>query len=141
MAVQDASAADLSCTRYDVGRVTVVRAVGEIDLDSAPGFRDALFAAAVRGGQRVVVDLSGVGFMDCVALSVLVAAHNRVRQPGGDVCLVISVDVDYGAEATADHPPDGVFPIYRSVDEALGPSVTRGRGRGGRTAHRQAVAR
>ena len=57
---------------------TVVRVSGEIDVATAPKLRDSL--AGVDGD--VVVDLSGVTFMDSTALGALVAAASRTRDAG-----------------------------------------------------------
>jgi anti-sigma B factor antagonist len=61
----------------------VVTAVGEVDMASAPRLDDAL--AAVQG--RVVVDLAGVTFLESMGISVLVRAHNRLREEGGRLTI------------------------------------------------------
>lgn len=62
----------LSITTVDGNRV--VRGTGDIDLASADEFRDALVAAAADG-LPVVVDLSGVTFLDAAGVSALVAGR------------------------------------------------------------------
>ena len=54
----------------------VVTAVGEIDMSNAGVFRDALIRAAAADG-RLVVDLTGVEYLDSAGLTVLFthAAH------------------------------------------------------------------
>ncbi|MEU8927995.1 STAS domain-containing protein [Kitasatospora sp. NPDC048545] len=64
----------------------VVRAGGEIDLDTAPYLRRAL-AAALESHREVVLDLSEVTFMDCAGLSALVRARNQADRCGGRLIL------------------------------------------------------
>lgn len=62
-------------------RPSLVRLVGEIDLDSAPRLRRALRRAAPEATSELVVDLSGVTFMDCSGLGELLDA--RAHLGGG----------------------------------------------------------
>jgi anti-anti-sigma factor len=66
-----ATSLDLS-TRRDADGAPVVTAVGEIDMSNADRFRDALGQAAGEGG-RLVVDLTGVEYLDSAGIHVLVA--------------------------------------------------------------------
>ncbi|MEV7360839.1 STAS domain-containing protein [Kitasatospora sp. NPDC091276] len=54
----------------------IVRAHGEIDLDTAPSLRRVL-ATALESHREVVLDLSEVTFMDCAGLGALVRARNQ----------------------------------------------------------------
>jgi anti-anti-sigma factor len=56
--------------------IPVVTAVGEIDMSNAGTFRDALTRASAADG-RLVVDLTGVEYLDSAGLTVLFthAAH------------------------------------------------------------------
>nr|WP_260408581.1 STAS domain-containing protein [Planomonospora venezuelensis] len=65
----------------------VHRVSGEIDIATAPALRARLQNALTAGG-RLLVDLSGVTFMDARGLSALVAVNNRARELGGAVHLV-----------------------------------------------------
>ncbi|MEU9047007.1 MULTISPECIES: STAS domain-containing protein [unclassified Kitasatospora] len=64
----------------------VVRANGEIDLDTAPSLRRAL-AAALESHREVVLDLSEVTFMDCAGLGALVHARNEADRRGARLAL------------------------------------------------------
>src|SRR5262245_28609477 len=76
-----------SFDRRDSDGCAVVGAAGEIDVSSAPAFRDALLNA-VEHSERLVVDLSSVTFLDCAGLSALATVVRRVRASGQTVHLV-----------------------------------------------------
>lgn len=61
--------------------MSVLRIDGEVDVLSAPLLRTQL-ADLCEAGRSVVVDLTGVSFMDSMALSVLVLAHRRLVEQG-----------------------------------------------------------
>ena len=63
---------------------------GEIDMATAPRFRQRLLGVISAGVQNVVIDLSGVDFIDSTGLGVLMGAAKRVRSTGGDIRLVMS---------------------------------------------------
>ena len=61
---------------------------GEIDLDTAPRLHGEL-VTALAGDQpvRLVIDMSGVEFCDSTGMNVLLAAHRRAHEQGGDLEL------------------------------------------------------
>jgi ABC-type transporter Mla MlaB component len=73
-----------------VGDAVVVRLTGELDLYNAHEVRNALVEQAAGEPERVVVDLSGVEFIDSTALGVLIEARtklaNRRRVPARRTC-------------------------------------------------------
>ena len=70
-----------------VGRTeTTVFVVGEIDLATCERLRDAI-EPHLGPDQRLVVDLSGVHFMDSTCLNVLLDAHTRLSADGGSLIL------------------------------------------------------
>ena len=61
---------------------------GEIDLYTAPRLHGELMA--VLSGEapvRLVIDMSGVEFCDSTGMNVLLAAHRRAHEQGGDLEL------------------------------------------------------
>ena len=66
----------------------VVVAHGQIDLYSAPSFKEALASAIDGGNVDLVVDLSDVSFMDSTGLGALVGAHKRLDLLGGSLVVV-----------------------------------------------------
>jgi anti-sigma B factor antagonist len=61
---------------------------GELDIATAPGLRERLDAAIDSGVRRLVLDLSGVSFLDSVALAVIVNAKRRLGDEGRMVLVV-----------------------------------------------------
>jgi anti-sigma B factor antagonist len=97
--------------------VSIVTAVGEVDVSTAPKLRQSLHDQLKAA--LVVVDLSEVTFLDSTGLGVLVSALRRKReQEAGDAFrLVVSrPQVSKVLEVTG---LTSVFPIYRTLEEAL----------------------
>lgn len=72
-----------------LGKTAVFSVRGELDLHEAPELQDRIGRATDRGARLIVVDLTGVTFIDSMALGVLLAAMNRLRSLGGDLRLVV----------------------------------------------------
>lgn len=71
-------------------RTTIVEVDGEIHVSTAPEFSGVL-AATVEGGRtQLVLDLSGVMFIDSTGLSVLLNALRGTTRAGGRMALVCS---------------------------------------------------
>jgi anti-sigma B factor antagonist len=64
----------------------IVALRGDLDL-TGTAQAAATVAASAPPGQLVIVDLAGLDFIDCSALTALVAARQRARRDGGDVLL------------------------------------------------------
>jgi anti-sigma B factor antagonist len=58
---------------------------GEIDIQSGPQLRDQLLGIIRRHGTRLALDLSGVTFIDCAGINVLLAARRRAQLEGGSL--------------------------------------------------------
>ena len=65
----------------------VVVATGEIDIASSPGLWVALSEAIAAGQGEVIVDLSGVTFIDSQGLNVLLRAYKALSPEGRELCL------------------------------------------------------
>jgi anti-anti-sigma factor len=74
-----AVAFEFSFTKRDLPDIHVVVLHGELDVVSALGLADALVEIA---GSTLVVDLSGLTFMDCSGIDALVLARNRILANG-----------------------------------------------------------
>jgi anti-sigma B factor antagonist len=66
----------------------VVAAGGELDLFTSERLRAKLADVLELGGRRILVDLTGVSFMDSTALGVLVGTAKTLRSSGGQMVLV-----------------------------------------------------
>ncbi|HET7758399.1 MAG TPA: STAS domain-containing protein [Gaiellaceae bacterium] len=76
-------------TVAEVGdRIALVSISGELDLYVENELRAALATAAELGSSALVVDLSGVAFMDSTVCGVLVAEAKRRRREQGQLLLV-----------------------------------------------------
>jgi anti-sigma B factor antagonist len=60
---------------------------GEVDVATAPALRDELYRLIEQGASQIVVDLSGMDFIDSTGLGVLVGALKRAREGGGGIEL------------------------------------------------------
>jgi anti-sigma B factor antagonist len=97
--------------------VSVVAVTGEIDMATAPDLKACLVALESERVSAIVVDLTGVSFIDSTALGVLVGAYRRQEEAGGTLKLVVTEPrVRKVLEIT---DLTRVFPVFASVDEAL----------------------
>jgi len=96
----------------------VIALGGEIDLYTAPEFKERMVELIDGGKRYIVVDLSEATFIDSTTLGVLVGGVKRLRPSGGALALVCT-DQNIGKifEITG---LDRVFPIHPSRDDALG---------------------
>jgi anti-sigma B factor antagonist len=95
----------------------VISLAGEVDLYTAPEFKEQLLEVVGKGGKEVVVDLSRTTFIDSTTLGVLVGGIKRLRPTGGQLTLVCSDrNITKIFEITG---LDKVFPIYASRTEAV----------------------
>jgi anti-sigma B factor antagonist len=70
----------------ELGRITVVRVQGEVDAATAPRMGDTVDRLLAQG-ERVVLDLRHVDFMDLHGLAVLMRATRRARADGGSFAI------------------------------------------------------
>ena len=70
--------------------VPVVRATGELDLDTAAQLCGGIHEAATRTPRpRVVIDLTGVSFCDSTGLRALIGAVREVEVLGGRAVVAV----------------------------------------------------
>jgi anti-sigma B factor antagonist len=95
----------------------VISLTGEVDLYTAPEFKQQLLDVISQGGKDVVVDFSNTTFIDSTTLGVLVGGVKRLRAQDGRLALVCSDrNITKIFEITG---LDRVFTIYPTRDEAL----------------------
>ena len=94
----------------------VIALAGEVDLYTAPEFKQQLLEVIGQGGKDVVVDFSDTTFIDSTTLGVLVGGVKRLRSNDGQLSLVCSDrNITKIFEITG---LDRVFTIHASRDEA-----------------------
>lgn len=77
---------DFSTNVAREGDATVIHVKGEIDIATCERLRDAI-EPHLGPAQTIVLDLSGVAFMDSSCLTVLVQARGRLTADGGSLVL------------------------------------------------------
>ena len=107
---------DLGLDVSERGKYAVLSVHGEVDVYTAPKFRERLIELVTEGKHQIVVDLEGVDFLDSTGLGVLVGALKRVRAHEGSLLLVCTQErllKIFRITGLAK-----VFPIYDSVEAA-----------------------
>jgi anti-sigma B factor antagonist len=95
----------------------VISLAGEVDLYTAPEFKQQLLEVIGQGGKQVIVDFSDTTFIDSTTLGVLVGGVKRLRTNDGQLSLVCSDrNITKIFEITG---LDRVFTIYPTRDEAV----------------------
>jgi anti-sigma B factor antagonist len=95
----------------------VIELAGEVDLYTAPEFKQQLLEVIARGATQVIVDFSSTTFIDSTTLGVLVGGVKRLRPADGRLSLVCSdPNIVKIFEITG---LDRVFDIYGTRDEAV----------------------
>ncbi len=95
----------------------VISLAGEVDLYTAPEFKQQLLEVIGQGAKHVVVDFTDTTFIDSTTLGVLVGGVKRLRPAGGSLALVCTDEnITKIFEITG---LDRVFPVHGTSDEAL----------------------
>jgi len=97
--------------------IGVVRLRGEADLHTAPILREALNEAIEQLPTTLVVDMTGVTFIDSMMLGVLLSATRRARPNGTELRIV--VDDPHVRRIFELTLLDHVMQLYPSMDAAL----------------------
>jgi anti-sigma B factor antagonist len=79
---------ELKVSTRSQGSRTIMSLGGEIDLYTAPRLHGELVSLLSGDSPvQVIVDMSGVEFCDSTGMNVLLAAHRKAREQGGDLEL------------------------------------------------------
>lgn len=114
---------DLGLAVAEQNGYAVLSVKGEVDVYTAPKFRERLIDLVGQGKHRIVVDLEGVDFLDSTGLGVLVGGLKRLRSHGGDLILVCTQSrILKVFEITG---LTKVFAIHDSVQQAVGAVPTQ----------------
>lgn len=77
---------DMMNFRLEMGHAgprRVISLFGECDIATAPRLKDAIWPLTGGGTDELILDLSGLDFLDSSGLGVIVGAHKRLRESGG----------------------------------------------------------
>ena len=95
----------------------LISLAGEVDLYTAPEFKQQLLEVIGQGAKTVLVDLTDTTFIDSTTLGVLVGGVKRLRPNGGQLALVCDDrNITKIFEITG---LDRVFTIYPNREDAL----------------------
>jgi anti-sigma B factor antagonist len=99
------------------GSTHIVSVTGEVDLFTAPEFKQRVMTPIASGVDHVIVDLMETTFIDSSSLGVLIGAHRRLKSRGGS--LIVACDSESIVKTFRITGLDGVFQLTDSVDAAL----------------------
>lgn len=97
-------------------RTSVVSVQGELDLSTAPRLKWMLLDELEGGSSELVVDLSGVTFIDSTALGVLVGVN---RSPSLAAPLAVICQAAHVLQVFEVSGTDRAFRMCSTLDEAL----------------------
>jgi anti-sigma B factor antagonist len=104
-------------TEHLVDGTSLISLAGEVDLYTAPEFKQQLLEVIAQGAKTVLVDLTDTTFIDSTTLGVLVGGVKRLRPNGGQLVLVCDDrNITKIFEITG---LDRVFTIYPNREDAL----------------------
>ena len=95
---------------------TLVELSGEADVTNSDVLREALEAEVAKQHGTLIIDLSGLRFMDSSALHVILRASRAMDRQGG--VLVLASPRDPVAKMLRLTAADQLIPVYASVSEA-----------------------
>jgi anti-sigma B factor antagonist len=93
----------------------VVSLAGELDLYNASTVREALLACCAETPERLIVDLSGVKFIDSTALGVLIEARTRLPNRKSFLLAAPGLETRRALEISG---LDRHFSVHESVEQA-----------------------
>ncbi len=80
---------DIVVHTHTAGTWSGLTVAGELDVVGAPELRQQVLREVGAGNHHLVLDLTGVDYVDSFGLGVLVGALKRVRLLDGDLRLVV----------------------------------------------------
>jgi anti-sigma B factor antagonist len=108
----------LEASVMEMGAMPILQLTGEIDLSTSDEFKQVVYKMIESGKKNIVVDLTGVKFMDSTGLGVLVGALKKARMQSGSIRLICSNETILKTFTLTGL--DKVFLIYNNLRECLG---------------------
>lgn len=107
----------LETSTRDVDGFKVLDVAGEIDVYTAPQFKEAVNQIVDSGQRNLIVNMADVSYMDSSGFGTLLSATKRLRPDGGSVNLIAANSaIDRMLRITR---LNTVFGTFRTVDEAI----------------------
>ncbi len=106
---------ELKLRAIATGRYSVIEAYGEIDIANAAEMRRMVDSSVAGGADQLIVDLSGIRFMDSSGLNVLIGTARQFG-PGSFGVVVSRPSIRKVFALTG---LDRMFPIFASVTDAM----------------------
>ncbi len=97
--------------------VNIITCSGNLDLETVDHFKDRVLSLLVVGEAPLVIDLSGVGFVDSTGLGGLITALKRARE--AKIGLDLVVNTERVSRLLVLTGVDVLLPIYESRQLAL----------------------
>jgi anti-sigma B factor antagonist len=95
----------------------LIEVSGEVDIYTAPKFKEDMLGLIDQGATELIVDLSEVTFVDSTALGVLIGGIKRMHAVDGRMALVVATrPVQKVLTITG---LDRVFEIHKTREAAL----------------------
>jgi anti-sigma B factor antagonist len=107
---------DIDVIEGQDGAATVIAPRGELDVLTAADLRTAIGDVIQDGRAHLVLDASGITFMDSTGIGVLVIALRRTRASGGSFAIAGAHGRTFRTFSLTGL--DRVFSLYDSVEEA-----------------------
>lgn len=107
----------LETVTREIDGTRVLDAVGEIDVYTAPQFKEAVNDIIASGQKHLLVNMAGVAYMDSSGFGALLSATKRLKPQGGSVNLIrCNSAIDRILRITR---LDTIFSTYESLDDAI----------------------
>src|SRR6187455_1921388 len=107
----------MDITQRQTGNIAILTLAGRLTVNDQPGMLKAAVMSAVEAGSRhVLLDLSGVHYIDSTRLGEIIAAHVTVTRRGGRLRLVGTPERIMELLAIAGL--QGVFERFATTEEA-----------------------
>lgn len=79
---------DVTFERFEQGDHAGLAVSGDIDMHTAPALRQQIADLVAAGNDRILVDMSGVDFLDSTGLGALLGGLKEIRSGDGRLALV-----------------------------------------------------
>ena len=110
------------------GGIPVLRLEGDFDTFEADDVRKQLDELITEATPSVILDLHGMTFANSTTIACFISSQKKARQLRGQ--LTLAAPREFFRKTLKTLGLDQVFPIYESVDDAVGASASGEGGRG-----------